>query len=89
MPVRPERGVTSYVTEDGCLEFLTEANGTSYRCGPVATAMWIALRQHGGRLGPAAEMLAELWSTDPENTRTDMDIWVGELKDACLVRDEP
>ncbi|MEU8700233.1 PqqD family protein [Streptomyces sp. NPDC091387] len=89
MPVRPEHGVTSRVTEDGCLEFLTSPDGPSYRCSPVAAAMWIALRQHNGQLGPAAEMLAELWCTDPENTRTDMDIWVSELRDAGLVRDEP
>jgi len=38
---------------------------------------------------PAADMLAGLWSTDPENTRTDMDIWMSELRDAGLVRYEP
>ena len=89
MPVRPEHGVTSRVTEDGCLELLTEADGTIYRCSPLAAAMWIALRQHNGQLGPAADMLAGLWSTDPENTRTDMDIWMSELRDAGLVRYEP
>ncbi|AXE81808.1 MULTISPECIES: PqqD family protein [Streptomyces] len=89
MPVRPEHGVTSRVAEDGSLELLTMGNGTSFRCSPVGAAMWIALRQHDGQVGPAAEMLAALWCTDPDNTRTDMDIWVSELRDAGLVREEP
>ncbi|MFF2331298.1 MULTISPECIES: PqqD family protein [unclassified Streptomyces] len=89
MPVRPEYGVTSRVAEDGSLELLTEADGTSFRCSPVGAAMWIALRQHDGQVGPAAEMLAQLWCTDPDNTRSDMDIWVSELRDAGLVREEP
>ena len=89
MPVRPEHGVTTRVTEDGSLELLLETSRASFRCGPVAAAMWIALRQHDGHLTPAAEMLAHLWCTDPENTRTDMDIWVNELRDAGLVRIDP
>lgn len=89
MPVRPERGVTTQVAEDGCLVLLTEARDTTFRCSPVAAAMWIALRQHDGHVGSASRMLAELWGTAPENTRSDMDIWVSELRDAGLVRDEP
>ncbi|MFD3748545.1 PqqD family peptide modification chaperone [Nocardia sp. NPDC058633] len=58
------------------------------RCRPVGTAMWIALRQHDGDVDAAADMLASLWGTEPENVRADLGIWVGEMRDAGLVRDE-
>ncbi|MFD7490939.1 PqqD family peptide modification chaperone [Streptomyces sp. NPDC059832] len=92
MLVRPMPGVSvASVDATGRLELLAEsAVGTMrYRCGPVGTAMWIALRQHEGDTGAAARLLAELWNTAPENARADLDIWVEEMRDAGLMCAEP
>ncbi len=92
MLVRPMPGVSvASVDSAGRLEILAEsAAGTvRYRCGPVGAAMWIALRQHEGDPGPAADLLAALWNTAPENARADLDIWVEEMRDAGLMCAEP
>lgn len=91
MRVRPVPGVSVAVDADGHLEVLTEAapSGVGFRCGPVGTAMWIALRQQDGDMEAAARTLSELWGTDPANTRADLDIWIDEMRDAGVVRTEP
>jgi hypothetical protein len=88
MPVRPEPGLMVTVLADGYLELFSERTGTRFRCGPVGTAMWIALRQHDGNLDAAADMLAELWDRKPENMRADMEVWIDELRDVGLVHNE-
>ncbi|WP_244905429.1 PqqD family peptide modification chaperone [Streptomyces agglomeratus] len=79
------------VDADGRLDVCVAQDFGRYRhlrCSPVGTAMWIALRQHGGDVDAAADMLAALWGTEPENARADLGIWVDEMRDAGLVRDE-
>jgi len=89
VPIRPETGVTAVVLENGHLELHSQHSGT-YTCwGPVNTAMWLALRQHDGHLEAAAELLASLWDVDPLYMLSDLDVWVSELGDAGLVRNEP
>ncbi|MGP4012659.1 PqqD family protein [Streptomyces sp. 4N124] len=89
--VRPVPGASVSVDADGHLEVLTEpvCPAGRFRCGPVGTAMWIALRQQDGDIEAAARMLSALWGTDPANTRADLDIWVDEMRDAGVVRSEP
>ncbi|MFC7310269.1 PqqD family protein [Streptomyces monticola] len=86
-------GVSVNVDMQGHLELLWEAESVHspgrYRCSPVGTAMWIALRQHDGNVSAAASTLAGLWDMAPANARADLDIWVGEMRDAGLVYDAP
>ncbi|WP_327136064.1 PqqD family protein (plasmid) [Streptomyces sp. NBC_01343] len=104
MRVRPTPGVVAAsVDADGCLELHAAyaagpAAGSGggvapgpgrFRCGPVGTAMWILLRRHDGDAGIAADVLAELWNTAPENARADLDIWVEEMRDAGLLCVQP
>ena len=88
MPIRPATGVTVKLLDNGRLELYSAQTSKRFQCNRVGTAMWIALRQHNGQAGEAAEMLAGMWSTDPANMRADMDVWVGELTDAGLLRAE-
>ncbi|MEU8843894.1 PqqD family peptide modification chaperone [Streptomyces roseus] len=88
MRIRPMPGVrVASVDGDGRLVLLaaSTAGPESYRCGPVGTAMWIALRQHDGDTAAAADLLARLWDTVPENARADLDLWVEEMRDAGLL----
>ncbi|WP_053692538.1 PqqD family peptide modification chaperone [Streptomyces sp. WM6372] len=88
MRIRPMPGVrVASVDADGRLELLaaSTAGPESYRCGPVGTAMWIALRQYDGDTAAAADLLARLWGTVPENARADLDVWVEEMRDAGLL----
>lgn len=91
MRVRPVPGLHVSVDADGRLDVITdpEASARRYRCGPVGTAMWIALCQHDGDVQRAADALATMWATEPVNARADLDIWVDEMRDAGLVRTEP
>ncbi|MEV3861411.1 PqqD family peptide modification chaperone [Streptomyces sp. NPDC050095] len=77
------------VDPEGHLHMVTDRPHQHFRCSPVCTAMWIALRHGDGDVSAAAHRLAALWDTDVENTRADLDIWIGELRDAGLVRNEP
>ncbi|MFR9797760.1 PqqD family protein [Streptomyces sp. MS06] len=89
MPIRPNLGVTAVVLENGGLELYSRRSGVRSCWGPVSTAMWIALRQNGGHLEPAADLLAALWGVDPLCMRSDLDVWVNELGDAGLVHNVP
>ncbi len=92
MRFRPMPGVSvSSVNADGCLELLVESvtGSARYRCGPMGAAMWIALRRHDGDSGAAADILADMWNTDPVNARADLEIWVEEMRDAGLICAEP
>ncbi|MET7702350.1 PqqD family peptide modification chaperone [Streptomyces sp. NPDC005485] len=91
MRVRPVPGLRIGVDADGHLDVVMPQTlpARRFRCGPVGTAMWLALRQHDGDVAAAARMLAALWDTAPANARADLDIWVEELRDAGLVRAEP
>ncbi len=91
MRVQPMPGLSVSVDAQGRLDVVPEpsAPARAVRCGPVGTAMWLALRRHSGDVGAAARMLASLWGTEPADTLADMDIWVDELRDAGLVRTEP
>lgn len=85
--VRPHPGIQAAVLADGRLE-LAGAAGRLFHCGPVGTAMWVALCQRGWRIDAAAALLAAQWRLDVANTRADLEIWVTELRDAGLLTDE-
>ncbi|CAL9648750.1 MULTISPECIES: PqqD family protein [unclassified Streptomyces] len=91
MRVQPMPGVSVDIGEDGSLELRLDTAGRprSYRCSPVRTAMWIALRQHDGDPAAAARILARQWGTALVDTRADLDRWVAELRDAGLARPAP
>jgi hypothetical protein len=86
--IQPAAGVTAVVLENGDLELHSRHSGVR-SWGPVNTAMWLALRQHDGQLDAAAALLAVLWDVNPLCMRSDLDVWVSELGDAGLVRNEP
>ncbi|MET7685490.1 PqqD family protein [Streptomyces sp. NPDC005423] len=88
MRVRPVPGLSVSVDAHGRLDVVTAPPVRHVRCGPVGTAVWLALRQHDGDVEGAARMLAALWGTEPANARADLDIWVDELRVAGLVRAE-
>lgn len=81
--VEPET-VTS-VREDGTMQLESSRTGSTYLCGPMGTAMWIALRQYAGHVEPAVELLAVRWNKNPCRLRADFDTFIGELEDADLV----
>jgi hypothetical protein len=83
--VLPAPGVTTSVCADGQLELYRAATGRRYRCDGPGTAMWIALRQHGGHCRAAADLLAEVWETDPDTIRTDLLSWADDLIAAGLL----
>jgi Coenzyme PQQ synthesis protein D (PqqD) len=85
VPVQPIAGVTAALLDDGQLELVQSTTGARWRCDTVGTAMWIALRQHGGDVETAARTLAGALESDPTNIKADLDIWVDELCDAGLV----
>jgi hypothetical protein len=82
---RPLPSVGATVLADGMLELICPIRGDLFRCGPVGTAMWVALCQNGWEIGAAARTLAAVWQVDRENMRAEFDIWLGELTDAGLV----
>lgn len=73
------------VLADGQLELFLASTGARYRCGRVRAAMWLALLQRDGYCDAAADMLAELWGSDPANLRADLALWVDELCDIGLM----
>ncbi|MGW1506158.1 PqqD family protein [Streptomyces mirabilis] len=88
MRVRPEPGVTATVLESGELLLLT-SSGTTHKFAPLAAAMWIALRQHNGNLGEAADALSVLWNSESVLIRAELEMWADELRAAGLIRTEP
>jgi rhodanese-related sulfurtransferase len=86
VPFQPEPWIEAAVLADGVLELSSRLGGDRFRCGPAGTAMWIALCQSGWQVEAAAGALAEAWQADRENMRAELDIWVGELCDAGLLR---
>ncbi|MEU6459580.1 MULTISPECIES: PqqD family protein [unclassified Streptomyces] len=90
MRVRPTPGIRVTVDANGHLDLLarSDTGARRFQCGPVGTAMWIALRQHDGDVDAAAGTLAAMWGAAPVNTRADLDIWVEEMRDAGLVHNE-
>ncbi|ALO99604.1 hypothetical protein SHL15_8665 [Streptomyces hygroscopicus subsp. limoneus] len=58
-----EAGVTAGIAEDGALTLLSP-QGAPHFYAPEASAMWIALRQHGGDVRAAAAVLGSAWNAD-------------------------
>lgn len=81
----PQPLVDTELNASGCLE-LRSASGARARCNPVGTAMWLALRQNDGDVADAAGTLARMWGGDPVNLHADLELWIGELCDAGLLR---
>ncbi|ONI91340.1 hypothetical protein ALI144C_01265 [Actinosynnema sp. ALI-1.44] len=84
MAVRPHPWIQAAVSADGRME-LSGAADIRFHCGPVGTAMWIALCQHDWQIDAAAVLLAGQWRLDVVNARADLEIWVAELWDAGLL----
>ncbi len=87
MRIRPEFGVSLTILADGRLEAYCEGTGERFRCGPMGTALWIALCQNRGDTAAAAATLAPVWQMDPEVITTVMDVFLEGLCDAGMVRD--
>ncbi|NUR69254.1 MAG: PqqD family peptide modification chaperone [Hamadaea sp.] len=83
---RPAAGVRATVSSEGVLELFSEQTSRRYQFGPTGTAIWIALRRNDDDADAAADMLSELWGTDPEDTRFRVREWIGELRQIGLVR---
>lgn len=81
-------GLTQRMLPNGHLEIFCAETGRRVDCEPVATAMWIALNQHDGHLGRAAEMLAGLWRADPKDVHQDMIMWAGTMCAIGLLTDD-
>lgn len=74
------------VLEDGRLELTCADSGARFHCSAICTAMWIALYQQGGRPDDAAALLAEHWNLNPEYMRSDLILWIEELRHAGLLQ---
>jgi hypothetical protein len=89
MRIRPEPSVTATVMNDGGMVLLAERGGKFYRCNPTAAAIWSALVRYGGRPDLAAAAVAERYDMGLTRVCADLDVLVGELCRAGLVRAEP
>jgi hypothetical protein len=84
--LRPVAAVIVSVSPSGCVELRLPSRRRSWWCDGLGSAMWIALRQHDGRIGEASEMLAGIWRLDPVDVRCVMNSWAAELCDAGFLR---
>jgi len=87
MSIYAAAGLTQRMLASGHLELFCVETGRHVDCDPIATAMWIALNQHNGRLDRAAAMLAGLWCADPDNLHDEMIAWAGTLCAIGLLTD--
>ncbi|GHE74963.1 hypothetical protein EDE04_6606 [Streptomyces sp. 2132.2] len=78
-------GVTGTALADGRMKVRTAERG-EFRCSPVGSAMWVALRVNDGFLELAASSLADAWQTDEVKVRTAMHAWAERLMDAGLLK---
>ena len=86
MIFRPATGVTVSMSHTGWLELVLPPRKTRVQCDGYGTAMWIALRQHGGCVGDAAKTLSEVWSVDLLEMRFVMYSWVDDLRTAGMLQ---
>lgn len=78
MRVTVEAGLRASISAEGELTLVTLCGTRLPSYVPEATAVWIALRQHGGDCGAAARALANCWATDVSE--------ISQLVDACVTR---
>ncbi|WP_328764811.1 MULTISPECIES: PqqD family protein [unclassified Streptomyces] len=78
-------GVTGTALADGRMKVRTAGRG-EFRCSPVGSAMWVALRVNDGFLELAASSLADAWQTDERKVRTAMTAWADRLMAAGLLK---
>ncbi|MFF3909701.1 hypothetical protein ACFYZJ_27835 [Streptomyces sp. NPDC001848] len=83
-----EAGVTAGIAEDGALTLLSP-HGAPYFYAPEASAMWIALRQHGGNVRAAAAVLGSAWGVDVSAVRRLLQEQVTDWQRAGLVKSSP
>ncbi|MGW2464039.1 hypothetical protein ACWC2M_34405 [Streptomyces sp. NPDC001761] len=83
-----EPGVTAGIAEDGALTLLSPL-GAPYSYAPEASAMWIALRQHGGNVLAAAAVLGSAWNADVSAVRRLLHAQVADWQRAGLVKASP
>ncbi|MGW2035466.1 hypothetical protein [Streptomyces spinosus] len=83
-----EPGVTAGIAEDGALTLLSPL-GAPYSYAPEASAMWIALRQHGGNVRAAAAVLGSAWNADVSAVRRLLHAQVADWQRAGLVKASP
>jgi hypothetical protein len=83
-----ETGVTAGIAEDGALTLLSP-HGAPHVYGPEASAMWIALRQHGGNVRAAAAVLGSAWDADVSAVHRLLQEQVTDWQRAGLVKISP
>ncbi|POX57934.1 hypothetical protein C3492_40675 [Streptomyces sp. Ru62] len=83
-----EAGVTAGIAEDGALTLLSP-QGAPHFYAPEVSAMWIALRQHGGNVRAAAAMLGSAWDADVSAVRRLLQEQVTDWQRAGLVKTTP
>ncbi|MCX5355821.1 hypothetical protein [Streptomyces mirabilis] len=88
MDIVIEAGVTAGIAEDGALTLLSP-HGAAHLYAPEASAMWIALRQHGGDVRAAAAVLGSAWDVDVSAVRRLLQEQVTDWQRAGLVRSSP
>ncbi|MFE2142570.1 PqqD family protein [Streptomyces sp. NPDC059456] len=84
MRIVAAEGVTGTALADGRVKVRTAGRG-EFRCSPVGSAMWVALRVNDGLLERAASSLADAWQTDEGKVRTAMAAWADRLMAAGLL----
>jgi hypothetical protein len=86
--VKPVPDLAVSISGAGELELSSVETGGQLRCEGAPVAMWIALVQHDGRVGEAAETLAGIWNSDLADIRLEMMVWAHKLFCLGLVREE-
>lgn len=88
MRCEPTPEVSATVAEDGEL-VLSSAEAGEVWYAPDATAIWVALRQHGGDPEAAANRLAEVWEVKPVRVFSWIMDLVWEWCDAGVMKAAP
>ncbi len=78
MTVTVEAGLRAMISTDGELTLVAPCGTRSPSYAPEATAVWIALRQHGGDSDAATRALTDFWVMDVSE--------ISRLVDACVTR---
>ncbi len=85
MRVIVESGVRAALSREGEMTLSSPRSKERHVYTPVATAMWIVLREYDGDLASAAERLAHEWSFDVVAVRAAMEAWVADWRKVGLV----
>jgi hypothetical protein len=75
----PANDLTVFTTDRGEIELFSPRTDTRFWCEGSSTAMWIVLRQHGGRIHDATQALSEAWEEDLTEVSVEMWAWAHNL----------